>query len=53
MNECIENGLIAEGILEGGLNVKEELQRYIKCSQKAGKETLLKQWILLMYMQWL
>ena len=36
MNECIENGLIAEGILEGGLNVKEEL-RYIKCSQKAEK----------------
>ena len=42
MNECIENGLIAEGILEGGLNVKRRASKIYKMLTKSRKRDPLK-----------
>ena len=42
MNECVENGLATEGILEGGLNVKRRASKIYKMLTKSRKRDPLK-----------
>ena len=42
MNECVENGLASEGILEGGLNVKRRASKIYKMLTKSRKRDPLK-----------